>query len=208
MPQEEGFVMQTSAAVQPKVDEADQLRADLYRLLSRLLAEAPDAQTLALVTGLEGDSSEMGEAVSALAAVARDTTPETVAEEFQQLFIGISRGLLLPYASYYLTGFLHEKPLARLRADMGPLGIARSEGVTEPEDHIAALMEMMAGLIEGGFGAPRTLDEQAEFFARHIGNWAPHFFNDLENLAQAQFYAPVGRIGRLFMAVERQAFEM
>lgn len=199
---------QSGAAVQSKVDEADQLRAGLYRLLSMMLAGAPDAATLAGLAGLQGDASEMGAAVSALADAARETTPEAVADEYQQLFIGISRGLLLPYASYYLTGFLHEKPLARLRADMGPLGIARSEGVTEPEDHIAALMEMMAGLIEGAFGAPRSLDEQAEFFARHIGTWAPHFFGDLENLAQARLYAPVGRIGRLFMAVEAQAFEM
>ncbi|GHE02490.1 molecular chaperone TorD [Defluviimonas sp. 20V17] len=196
------------AAVQPKTDEADQLRADLYRVLARLFSGPLDAASLAGVAGLQGDGSDLGQAINALAAQARDTTPEAAAEEFQQLFIGVSRGLLLPYGSYYLTGFLHEKPLARLRTDMAPLGITRRAGVVEPEDHIAALMEMMAGLIEGDFGAPQPLSVQSDFFTRHIGTWAEHFFTDLENLPQARLYAPAGRAGRLFMAVEAQAFEM
>lgn len=196
------------AAVQPKADEADQLRADLYRLLARLFSGPLDGAALASVAGLQGDGSELGQAISALATTARDTTPDAAAEEYQQIFVGVSRGLLLPYGSYYLTGFLHEKPLARLRADMAPLGIARRAGVVEPEDHIAALMEMMAGLIDGDFSAPQPLSVQSDFFARHIGAWASHFFSDLEDLPQARLYAPVGRAGRLFMAVEAQAFEM
>ncbi len=200
--------MQQNAAVRSDIDESDQLRAGLYRLLARMFASPPDRGLLDAVAGLSGDDTELGQAISALAEGARATTPEDARDEFQQLFVGIGRGLLLPYASYYLTGFLHEKPLARLRADMGPLGIVRSPDVHEPEDHIAALMEMMAGLISGSFGQVQSLDVQSEFFARHIGNWAPHFFADLENLAQARFYAPAGRIGRLFMAIEAAAFEM
>jgi len=200
--------MQQSTALRTDIDESDQLRAGLYRLLARIFASPPDQDLLNVIAGLSGDDTELGQAISALAAGARDTTPQDAADEFQLLFVGIGRGLLLPYGSYYLTGFLHEKPLARLRADMEPLGIARSPDVVEPEDHIAALMEMMAGLISGSFGQAPSLDVQSEFFAKHIGIWAPHFFADLENLPQAQFYAPAGRIGRLFMAIEAAAFEM
>jgi len=200
--------MQQSAAIRTYIDEADQLRAGLYRLLARIFASPPDQDLLNAIAGLSGDDTELGQAISALAEAARTTTLEDARDEFQQLFVGIGRGLLLPYASYYLTGFLHEKPLARLRADMGPLGIARSPDVSEPEDHLAALMEMMAGLISGSFGEPRSLDVQREFFVKHIGNWAPYFFADLEELPQARFYAPGGRIGRLFMAIEAEAFEM
>ncbi len=89
------------AAVQPKADEADQLRADLYRLLARLFSGPLDGAALASVAGLQGDGSELGQAISALATTARDTTPEAAAEEYQQIFVGVSRGLLLPYGSYY-----------------------------------------------------------------------------------------------------------
>ena len=197
-----------AASVKPVVDESDQLRAGLYRLLARIFASPPDQDLLNAIAGLSGDETELGQAISALAEAARTTSVEDARDEFQLVFVGIGRGLLLPYASYYLTGFLNEKPLARLRADMGPLGIARSPDVSEPEDHVAALMEMMAGLISGSFGSPQPLDVQQEFFARHIGSWAPHFFADLEELPQARFYAPAGRIGRLFMGIEAEAFEM
>lgn len=190
------------------LDDADQLRVYLYRLLARVFADAPNCEVLDLLGSLSGDASALGQAISDFAAIARDTPEKAARDEYQQIFIGVSRGLLLPYASYYLTGFLHEKPLARLRADMVPLQIARSPDVIEPEDHIAALLEMMAGLIEGRFGSAQPIKVQADFFARHIGNWAPHFFSDLEGLPQARLYVPAGRIGRLFMEIETAAFEM
>ena len=98
--------------------------------------------------------------------------------------------------------------LARLRNDMAPLGIARSAGSKEPEDHAGALMDMMAGLIEGSFGAPRPLAVQREFFVKHVGAWTPHFFADLEKAKSARLFRPVGRIGRLFMEIEEAAFAM
>ncbi|MFC2969178.1 TorD/DmsD family molecular chaperone [Acidimangrovimonas pyrenivorans] len=199
---------QQLSVARQEIDEADQMRAGFYRLLARLLAAPADAEVLALVAGLQGDESEMGAAIADLAARAADATPGSARDEFELLFNGLGRGLLLPYASYYLTGFLNEKPLARLRADMAPLGIARSADSGEPEDHISALMDMMAGLIEGAFGAPQPLAAQQDFFAKHIGTWAPHFYADLEKLPQAELYAPVGRMGRLFMAIEAAAFEM
>ena len=190
------------------VDESELLRSGLYRLLARLLARTPDTELLTTLAGLDGDSTEMGQAISALAAAAAACDAEAARDEYQRLFVGLGRGLLVPYGSYYLTGFLNEKPLARLRADMVPLGAARSDGSSEPEDHIASLMEMMASFIDGSFGLSQPLSVQAEFFNKHVASWASYFFADLEACPQAQLYAPAGRMGRLFMAIEAAAFEM
>ena len=190
------------------VDAEDALRAQLYRLLSRLLAAPPDRALLALVAGMSGDDTALGRGLAALAARAAETTPAAAAAEYGDLFIGVGRGELVPFASYYLTGFLNEKPLARLRGEMALLGIARAEHVKEPEDHIAALCEMMAGLIEGAFGDPASLALQRRFFDNHLGRWAPRFFEDLERAQAAVLYAPLGTVGSAFMAIETAAFEM
>lgn len=191
-----------------EVAEEDRLRAHWYALLARLLSVSPDQGTLQFMRGLRGDETTLGQGVKALAAAARGATAAQAEQEFFDLFIGVGRGELLPYASYYLTGFLNEKPLAALRADMAMLGIARISQVKEPEDHIASLCEMMAGMITGAFGDPVDLARQQEFFARHIGNWAPRFFEDLEAAKSAALFMPVGTIGKEFMAIESQAFEM
>jgi TorA maturation chaperone TorD len=188
--------------------EEDRLRAGWYSLLARLLAAPADDGVLAVLRGLGDDDTELGAALRALKAAAEASSLGTIEQEFFDLFIGVGKGELVPYGSYYLTGFLHEKPLARLRGDMAKLGIARSEGVPESEDHIAALCDMMAGLITGAFGAPADLATQRKFFDDHIGCWAPRFFENLEAAPSAAFYMPVGTLGRLFMAVESQAFEM
>jgi TorA maturation chaperone TorD len=191
----------------PDLDE-EALRAAQYRLLSRFLAAPPDRALLDLAAGLKGDDTPLGQGVAALAARAGRTTPAAAADEYGDLFIGIGRGELVPFASYYLTGFLNEKPLARLRGEMARLGIARADDVKEPEDHIAALCEMMAGLIEGSFGDPAPLSTQRRFFDSHVAAWAPQFFADLENARAAVLYAPVGAIGQAFMAIEATAFAM
>lgn len=188
--------------------DEDALRAQVYGLMSRLLASPPDDALLRLLQDLEGDESEIGLAYRALAAVARETSRRQATQEYQELFIGIGQGELIPFGSYYLTGFLHEKPLAELRRDMAALGIARADDVREPEDHIAALMEMMAGLVLGSFTGPVDLASQQAFFDRHVGGWAPRFFEDLQAAEAARFYMPVGRLGALFMEIERQGFEM
>lgn len=195
-------------AAQEQISEEDQLRAGWYALLAQLLSREPGEQLLVMLRGLEGDDSDLGKGIRALAAAARGTTVETAKQEYFDLFIGIGQGELLPYASYYLTGFLHEKPLGRLRGDMVKLQIARADDVTEPEDHIASLCEMMSGLITGAFGAPADLTEQRSFFDTHIGCWAPRFFEDLQAAKSAVLYMPVGTIGRQFLAVESQAFDM
>ncbi|WP_241503761.1 TorD/DmsD family molecular chaperone [Ferruginivarius sediminum] len=198
----------TGAVPSNDVPEEDALRANVYALLAQLLARAPDAALLDRLRNLDGDDSEFGETVRTLARVAQTATPEAVEEEYFDLFIGIGESELKPYGSYYLTGFLNEKPLARLRLDMRRLGIARAEGINEPEDHIAAVCEMMAGLITGAFSEPAGLAEQRAFYEQHLGNWAPRFFEDLEAAQRASFYMPVGALGRLFLEVENQAFDM
>lgn len=190
------------------IAEEDRLRADLYNYLGVLLSAPPDQMMLDQSAGLSGDDSPLGEGIAALAKCAAATSPATVQREFNALFIGLGRGELLPYASYYLTGFLNEKPLAALRRDMTTRGLARSDTVFEPEDNIASLMEMMAAMIVGRFGPPATLDEQKTFFGRHIAPWAGHFFTDLEGAKNSVFYAPVGRIGRSFMEIEGEAFRL
>lgn len=186
----------------------DQLRAHQYQLLARFLAAPPDDALLQLASSFEGDDTELGRALAMLAERARRTTPKAAASEYQQLFIGIGRGELLPYASYYLTGFLNERPLAKLRVDMGRLGIARADEVKEPEDHVAAVCEMMAGLITGAFGEPLDIGGQRAFFGVHLAPWAVRFFEDLEAAESAGLYAPIGTLGRVFMGIEATALDM
>lgn len=173
-----------------------------------MLARAPSAALLAQLVAIEGDASPLGRDFAALAAAARATSPAAAEDEYNALFIGLTQGELTPYASYYLTGFLHEKPLARLRDDMMRLGIRAADDVAEPEDHIGALCEMMAGLIEGRFGTPAALDEQRRFFERHLAPWARRFFDDLAAAKSARLYMPVGAIGRGLIDIEAEAFAM
>ncbi|MDF2096548.1 TorD/DmsD family molecular chaperone [Aquibaculum arenosum] len=191
-----------------EVAEEDRLRLGWYTLLARLLSGAPDRDFLVSLAALEGDETELGQAVQTLAQVSRRSEPKEIEQEHFTLFVGVGQAELLPYASYYLTGFLHDRPLARLRGEMAELGIARQDNVSEPEDHIASLCEMMAGLIGGSFGEPADLATQQRFYDTHIGCWAPRFFEDLQASPSARFFMPVGTIGSLFLQIEAQGFEM
>ncbi len=188
-------------------DPVDAVRAQHWALLARLLARAPDAALLRQLGALGGDDTALGAARGVLAEAASRADAAAVEREFHDLFIGLGRGELLPYASYYLTGFLHERPLAKLRAEMERLGIARAEGVAEPEDHIATLCEIMAGLLRGEFGEDpgQGGDAPGRFFARHVAPWASKFFSDLEAAEHARFYRAVGRLGGVFVAIEAEA---
>lgn len=192
-----------------EIPEEDLQRAHIYGLLARLLAEPMSEATLAALRAVEADAStDFGRALASLADLAKRTTTGVAEEEYTVLFYGVGAGgELQPYASYYLTGFLYEKPLANLRGDMAELGIAVSGSSTEPEDHIAYLCEIMHGLITGSFGGPRDLATQRKFFNRHLAPWAGRFFENLEGAKAAALYMPVGSIGKVFMAIEREAFE-
>lgn len=192
----------------PEVTEEDRLRADLYNYLGVMLAAPPDQLLLDQSANLTGDDTALGQAIQGLSRVAKVSKPKAVQTEFNALFIGLGRGELLPYASYYLTGFLNEKPLANLRATMASFGMARSDDVFEPEDNIASLMEMMAGMIVGRFGRIATIPEQNTFFNAHISTWASHYFTDLQAAKSSVLYGSVGAVGAAFMDIEREAFRM
>lgn len=190
------------------IPEEDRLRADLYNYLGVMLARPADEMLLAQTAGLAGDGSALGRAIDDLAQRADGAKAKDVRREFNDLFIGLGRGELLPYASYYLTGFLNEKPLAVLRNDLAAARITRAPNVFEPEDNIATLMEVMGAMIVGRFGAPSPLPAQRMFFNRHIAPWAGHFFADLEKAKTADLYAAVGRVGAAFIEIEKDAFKM
>ena len=185
------------------VESSDQARrAAFYSLLAGLLRNAPDADVLAYCLSLDttDQKSELGAAVNTLVLAAKHSDPQRLKEEFHELFIGLGRGELVPYGSWYQTGFLMERPLGQLRADLAKLGFERSDDVHEPEDHIAALMEVMAMLIYEG--APQ--EQQRLFFETHISPWAKDFMNDLSVAETATFYRSVARLGSAFVAIESQ----
>jgi TorA maturation chaperone TorD len=193
-------------AASREIDEVDLHRSHEYGLLSVLFGRAPGADVLAQVAALRGDASPLGLAHIELAEAAATLDPEAVSREYFDLFVGVGRGELLPYGSYYLTGFLHERPLARVREDLARLGIERAEDRRDPEDHIAILCEVMAGLIAGRFETEP--DSDRDFFERHLKPWASRFFSDCETARHGRFYRAAGKVGRLFMEIEEEAFAM
>lgn len=192
------------------VAEEDRLRAQLYALIARALAEAPDASFLTMLQHLRGDETLIGQAFGAIAEAARDMTVADAEEEYSLLFYGMGQGgEVLPYASYYLTGNLNDRPLVRLRADMERFGIVHAGHNGEPEDHIAYLMEMMHGLILGTFtDMPLDLGGQMGFYATHLAPWAGEFFNDLKAAPSAGLYRAIAELGNAFLTVESDAFAM
>ena len=188
------------------IDEIDAARAQEYALLAALLMRAPDAGFLSKLSELRADASPLGLAHAALAEAAEKTTAESIEREFFDLFIGLGRGELLPYGSYYLTGFLHERPLARLREDLARIGIARADGVVEPEDHAAILCEIMSGLASRRLPAPPNSDQM--IVDKHMAPWIGRFFTDLENAEAADFYKRLGTLGRIYMDIEAEAFDL
>ncbi|HKA76768.1 MAG TPA: molecular chaperone TorD family protein [Pseudolabrys sp.] len=188
------------------IDEVDAARAQEYALLAALLMRAPNAPLLSNISELRADASPLGLAHAALAEAAEKATTQSVEREFFDLFIGLGRGELLPYGSYYLTGFLHERPLARLREDLACMGIARRDGVVEPEDHAGILCEIMSGLASRRLPAPP--DSDRIIFEKHMASWIGRFFNDLENAEAADFYKRLGTLGRVFVNIEAEAFEL
>jgi TorA maturation chaperone TorD len=197
-----------ASAGMASLEPEDRLRADTYRVLGRLLAAPPDAETLDLFASapVSDEDSLLAVAWRMLAMSAERATPGEVADEYQALFIGLGRGELVPFGSWYLTGFLMEQPLARLRTDMQKLGFERQDDVSEPEDHAAALCEIMALLAEDT--GPGSLEVQAAFFETHIGTWMARFFRDMQEASSASFYRAVGQLGEQFINTDQRYLEM
>jgi TorA maturation chaperone TorD/DNA-binding transcriptional regulator YdaS (Cro superfamily) len=194
------------AGVEPSIDAVDEARARLYLLLGNLILNVPDEDSLIALHQVEGDESALGQALTALSEAADVRRIEAVTREHFNLFVGVGRGELLPFSSYYLTGFLYERPLVRMRQDLRRLGLERDASHHEPEDHIGFILEVMAGIVARRFAAEPG--EEKRFFLRHIQPWAATFFADLEKAESADFYKPVARLGAEFIRIEREAFAL
>ncbi len=180
----------------------DTVRANAYGLLGALLAGPPRQDVFDLLASIDPPSDQgLGSAWRELRQAAECADVEAVDDEYHDLFVGLGRGELIPYGSWYRTGFVMDKPLAVLRSDLAALGFERRDGVKEPEDHAAALLETMA-LIAADPG--HGLDVQRRFFDRHLAAWMRTFFADLQAAGSARFYRAVGQLGDRFMAFEMQ----
>lgn len=180
-----------------ELDETRALRADVYRLLATLLREPPSQALLDWLSGLriEQDGGVLAERWAALAEVAGEARPESLSRAHFRHLIGVVEGDVIPYASWYRNGDLMEAALVALRRDLRVLGFQRADHSRDPEDHLAALCEVMAMLIEG-----RSADEAA-FFMAHLSPWAAHCLADLGGVETA-FYARLGRLGEAFIESE------
>ncbi|MBR0823959.1 molecular chaperone TorD family protein [Bradyrhizobium manausense] len=192
-----------AVAAEP-LDPIDAARAQEYALLATLLSAPPSKRLLEQLAALTGDATPLGRAHADLARAASDTVAAKIEREYFDLFVGLGRGELLPYASYYLTGFLNERPLSRLRADLTALGIERVANSSEPEDNAAILCEVMAGLAGGSFEA--SPEAQRAFFEKHVSSWMGRLFADMESAENARFYRAVGALGRALLEIETEAF--
>jgi len=195
----------TSASLTASAEDA--ARAEHYALLARLFFAAPDAPLLAALVAAGkvcgvGDSP-FGVAWAELTDAARRTDVHSIHDEYEALFQGIGRPEVMLYGSFYLAGFLMEEPLADLRDDLAELGLARRGGVTETEDHVAALAEVMRHLVVSG-----GLARQRAFFVRHLQPWYARLAEALAASPRASFYARVGALAQAFFDIEREAFAM
>lgn len=196
---------------QPTWSDEDRARAEHYALIARLFHAAPDAALLAALAQagqtLGGDQGDLPRAWAALGVATRAMPLQAVVDEFDALFVSVGKPEVMCNGSWYLTGFLQEEPLADLRDDLAELGLGRRPGVTETEDHIAALAEVMRHLVLTG-PDEAGLARQRQFFGRHLAPWCAQFAGALAAAPGADFYARVGGLLAAFMDIERQAFDM
>ena len=194
--------MDTESVVPLGVTDEDSVRANTYGLLATLLAGPPRQEIFDLLASIDPPSGDgLGTAWRELMRAAERADVEGVDDEYHDLFIGVGRGELIPYGSWYRTGFVMDKPLAVLRSDLAALGFERRDEVKEPEDHAAALLETMA-LIAAS--PEHDFDVQRRFFDRHVATWMRTFFADLQTADSARFYRAVGQFGERFMTFETQ----
>ena len=184
------------------LEDEQRYRAGAYGLLAALLRATPEQALLDHLVTLspqsDAEPDALAEAMASLADAARKHTPAQIEDEYHNLFIGIGKGEVVPYGSWYLTGFLMEQPLSDLRDDLRALGFERSADTREPEDHAAALFEVVSVMITDASG----LAEQQRFFDKHMKPWLERFFADLGNARSADFYKPVAQFGAAFIKLE------
>lgn len=191
-------------------DEGEELaRADLYGLLAALFYQPPAQPLLDRIAAAPQEGgSVLEQAWAALVAACKNSNEGAVRDEYETLFIGVGKPELMLYGSFYLSGFLMEKPLAALRTDLARLGLQRDETVPESEDHIAALCEVMRYLIASDDIAHANIATQKQFFGAHLQPWATQLCEAIAAHPRARFYTPVARLAQAFFEVEMQAFDM
>jgi TorA maturation chaperone TorD len=204
-------VVSAQVPVRQALDE-ETARAEIYGVLAALYYAPPDAALLAqlraAVTEAPSAGTYLQEPWRAVVAAARARSADAIREEYEALFGGVGRPEVQLYASHYLSGFLNDKPLAALRAELAALGLERSPTMPETEDHIAYLCEVMRYLIAGEDGQVCNLARQHDFFARHLQPWADALCRAIEAHPAAHFYAGLAAFTRAFFEVEAQAFDM
>ncbi|MCC8253922.1 TorD/DmsD family molecular chaperone [Vibrio campbellii] len=185
-------------------EQEQTLRREIYLVLSALFRSAPSEEMIEFLTSLEVEPSEsaMQKAWIALQQAAKDSNREALEDEYQDLFIGIGRGEVMPFGSWHMTGAMMEKPLAEIRHDLELLGFERDENVKEPEDHIAALCEVMSML------TGEAEDLQQAVFNKHIAPWFNSFTQQLENAQSANFYKPAAQLCEAFLTLEQVRFSV
>ncbi len=190
------------------IEDEQRYRASAYGLLAALLRAPPDRAMLDYVGDLspEGDedADDVSQALASLAATAREGDLDALDDEYHALFIGVGGGELMPYGSWYLTGYLMEQPLADLRDDLARLGFERSDDTHEPEDHISAIFEVFSVMIADAV----ELDEQRNFYQKHLLPWLARFYDDLGKARSAEFYKTVARFGAAFNQLESSYLSM
>jgi len=195
-------------AADAMIENEQRYRAAAYSLLAAMLRAAPDQALLDQLGKLspdsDGESDELSEAMAELASAAGKFDLDQLEEEYNALFIGIGKGEVVPYGSWYLTGFLMEQPLSDLRDDLQALGFERDENTHEPEDHAAAIFEVFSVIISDA----SSLDRQQGFFEKHMQPWLKLFFADLGKARSAEFYKPVARFGAAFIELEQAYLSM
>lgn len=187
-------------------------RSELYGLLALLYYAQPAIELIANLRVAATDAPAAGafleEPWRALVGVARELTDEAIQSEYNSLFGGIGKPEVYLYGSHFLSGFLNEKPLARLRTELASLGLGRDESMSETEDHFAYLCEVMRYLIAGDDVAVANLTRQREFFANQMQPWVMLMCDDIQKHPKAHFYAALAELTRAFMGVEAQGFDM
>jgi TorA maturation chaperone TorD len=205
-----------SAGAGVHLDNADAgeelARAELYGLLSRLWIGPPDEALLeqfsVAVTQAPEDGGFLEMPWQALVSAMRETDVATATDEYDTLFMGLGRSEVMLYGSYYLAGYLNEKPLAALRGDLARLGLARDETRAETEDHIAHGLEVMRYLIAGEDVGVCNLEQQRRFFRDHLQPWVGRLCEAVAAHHQARLYKAVAALTEAFIVVETQAFDM
>jgi len=187
-------------------------RSELYGLLAQVYYAPPAPEFIvdlrAAATQAPAAGGFLEEPWRAWVGVARELGDAQIALEFEALFGGVGKPEVYLYGSHYLSGFLNEKPLARLRTELMSLGLERMDAMSETEDHIAYLFEVMRYLIAGEDVAVANLTRQQSFFAEHMQPWVLQLCDALQKHPKARFYAAVAELTRAFMGVEAQGFDM